>query len=66
MPGRPAPAPLPAPARTEWESPEALAPRVQAAKEGHYRELTAGGIKAFAGAEALLRRALAAGMKVRG
>ncbi|KAG2441137.1 hypothetical protein HXX76_003989 [Chlamydomonas incerta] len=50
--------------RSDWESPEALAPRVQAAKELHYRELTAGGIRAFDGAEALLRRAVAAGMKV--
>ncbi|KXZ47886.1 hypothetical protein GPECTOR_32g499 [Gonium pectorale] len=50
--------------RTDWDSPEALAPRVQAAKEGHYRELTAGGIRAFDGAEQLIRRALAAGMQV--
>ncbi|GIL44422.1 hypothetical protein Vafri_1895 [Volvox africanus] len=50
--------------RSEWEAPELLAPRVQAAKEVHYKKLTAGGIPAFDGAERLIRRALDAGMQV--
>ncbi len=29
--------------QAEWDSPEALAPRVQEAKERHYKQLTAGG-----------------------
>ncbi|PNH06722.1 Dual specificity protein phosphatase 12 [Tetrabaena socialis] len=50
--------------RADWEAPVALAPRVQAAKEGHYTTLTEGGIRAFDGAERLIRKALAAGMQV--
>ncbi|GLC33037.1 hypothetical protein PLESTB_000377800 [Pleodorina starrii] len=50
--------------RDEWAAPELLAPRVQAAKELHYKQLTADGIPAFDGAERLIRRALDAGMQV--
>ncbi|KAG2490222.1 hypothetical protein HYH03_011347 [Edaphochlamys debaryana] len=50
--------------KSEWGDPADVAPRVQAAKEGHYKELTAGGIRAFDGAKRLLRRALDAGIVV--
>ncbi|GIL92911.1 hypothetical protein Vretimale_14787 [Volvox reticuliferus] len=50
--------------RSDWEAPELLAPRVQAAKEVHYKKLTESGVPAFDGAERLIRRALDAGMQV--
>ncbi|PNH02596.1 Protein CbbY, plasmid [Tetrabaena socialis] len=37
---------------------------IEVAKEAHYRELTRGGVRAFDGVDRLMRRALAAGLRV--
>jgi hypothetical protein len=43
--------------RHDWQDTAALAQQVQQVKERHYQELTAGGIRAFAGAVELVARA---------